>query len=318
MTSTRDMVEGIEAVYGDCLEVLSCCIRHFVHEPGMEMLDGDYNAIEGRIGCWIAGQDDILRDWRDGKDLYRRATAFVEGISEDRVTKAGRGFGKVVELACQFGLGEEGFMRTCENWGIECDPGKAFRAVREYYRPTHPKIVSRWWFLDESMRQAIRTPGVTAGPFVVRKLAGIPYLLLKLPSGRSLAYPHPKIAQREPTAEEREEIKKGKNYPPNRFLQISYWGQLFQSTQWGDVKLHGSKAFENEVQAIAADVMAYGAIQAERRGMPPFALIHDQALALRDKGQTAEEFAEALGTLPPWAKGLPIKVEAKICPYYAK
>lgn len=310
--------EGLDTLFGDPLEVIASSVRHFVHKPGEEMLDGDYNAIEGRIACWIAGQKDILEDWRNGKDLYKRATAFVEEIDERQVTSEGRAFGKIVELAAQFGQGVEGFMRTCENWGIPCDAEKARRAVYEYYRPTHSKIVSRWYFLDDCMRDAIAVPGTRCGPIIVKPLAGMLYMLLTLPSGRSLAYPRPEINRREPTAEEREEMKAGKVYPDKRFMEITYWGQLFQSTQWGRVKLHGSKAFENEVQGIAADFMAHGAITAEKRGMAPFALIHDQALALREKGKTAEDFAAALGELPSWAPNFPLRVEAKVCNWYAK
>ncbi len=284
----------------------------------MQLLDGDYNAIEGRIGAWIAGQADIVEAWRNGEDLYKRATAFVENIPESAVTKQGRSFGKVVELACQFGLGTDGFIRTCGNWGIECDEPKAHRAVHDYYRPTHPKVVNRWWFMDDCMRKAINSPGVTFGPLKVQTCAGMPYLLLRLPSGRSLAYPRPKITKRDPTREEEKAMAEGKSYPETRFLEITYWGQLLPSTQWGDVRIWGSVIFQNEVQAIAADIMAHGAMEAERQGMPPFALIHDQALALRDKGQSAEDFAAALGTLPAWAKGLPVKVEAKIAPFYSK
>jgi hypothetical protein len=52
--------------------------------------------------------------------------------------------------------------------------------------------------------------------------------------------------------------------------------------------------------------------------MRPFALIHDQGLAIRCDGKTAEEFAAALADVPAWAKGLPLKVEAKIVPFYSK
>lgn len=310
--------EGLDLLFGDPLEVIASSVRHFVHKPGEEMLDGDYNAIEGRIACWIAGQKDILEDWRAGKDLYKRAAAFVEDIEEKQVSADSRAFGKVLELAGQYGLGVDGFMRTCENWGVECDAEKARRGIYEYYRPTHSKIVSRWYFLDDCMRDAITVPGTRCGPVVVKPLAGMLYMLLTLPSGRSLAYPQPEINRREPTAEEREEMKLGKVYPDKRFMEITYWGQLFQSTQWGRVKLHGSKMLENEVQAIAADFMAHGAITAEKRGMAPFALIHDQALALREKGKTAEDFAAALGALPSWAPNFPLRVEAKVCNWYAK
>ena len=69
---------------------------------------------------------------------------------------------------------------------------------------------------------------------------------------------------------------------------------------------------------IDADVMAHGAINAESKGMMPFALIHDQGLAIQDRGQKPEDFAQALSKVPPWATGLPLRVEAKLVPYYSK
>ncbi len=64
--------------------------------------------------------------------------------------------------------------------------------------------------------------------------------------------------------------------------------------------------------------MAHGSITAESRGMEPFMLVHDQGLALRTNGQTAKDYEAALGTLPSWANGFPMKVEAKVAQYYKK
>lgn len=306
----------LDELYGPPLEIIANCIRHFIHHA-CALLDGDYNAIEGRIGCWIAGQEDILEDWRNGKDLYKRAVAFVEKMHEADVTKPQRQFGKVVELACQFGLGTEGFMRTCDAFGIKCDEEKARRAVHEYYRPTHEKIVARWYQHDSWVRDAITYPTTEQGPWVCKKVAGMMYLFLRLPSGRALAYPNPQINKREPNEKERAEMADGKYYPEKRFLEITFWGNIAGAT-WGRQKLHGSLCFENEVQGIAADFMAHGALNAERLGMPPFMLVHDQGLALQDKGQTEEAFAAALADLPSWAKGFPMKVEAGVTPYFTK
>ncbi len=308
---------GLDCIYGDPYEVVASCVRHFICKPGTEMLDGDYNAIEGRIGCWIAGQKDILERWRRGEDLYIKATAFVENIREEAVDGQGRAFGKVVELAAQFGLGTDGFIRTCDNWGIPCDEDKAHRAIHEYYRPTHGEIVKRWYYLDDCMRKAITQFGSTHGPISTRMVAGMRYMLLKLPSGRSLAYPDPQINTRKPNAKELAEMRKGKKYHPKRFEQITFWGQI-KGKLWGRVNMHGSLAFQNEVQGTAACIMGHGAVNAERQGMRPFALIHDQGLALCTNGQTGDDFAAALASLPAWAKGLPLKVEAKRCKFYSK
>lgn len=304
-TAVQDGVssESLTAIYGEPVEVISGIIRHFIHAPGQRMLDADYNAIEARMICWLAGEDKILDMWRNGRDLYRYMASLVYNVKEDEIQKGSeeRDMGKRIELGCGYGMGAKKFFATCEQFGATCDMTLAERCV-EVYRSSHQKVVRYWYQLDDQARRAIESPGVPSGPFVVKNLAGMPYLLFRLRSGRSLAYPKPAI-----------ELEAGDDR-----TQITYWGQLPMTTQWGRIKLYGGKLAENETQATAADIMAHGALTAEAKGYEIFMLVHDQALALQENGQTPDEFAQCLATLPPWATGLPLKVEAASVPYYRK
>lgn len=300
-----DVIAGKDAdyldlMYGDPFELLSGIIRHFIHGD-CEMLDGDYNAIEARIICWLAGEKEMLAMWATGRDLYRFMASSVYGIPEAAVDGDGRDHGKRIILGCGYGMGPAKFKATCEAYGVECSEDLAESSVKAY-RQTHPNVVKYWYFLDRSARSAIAEPGTQHGPFIVRSIAGIPYLLGRLPSGRSIAYPYPKI-----------EIQPGDDRD-----QITYWGQLPVGVTWGRVKIYGGKFAENFSQGVAADIMSNGARVAEARGMMPFTLIHDQGLALRTKQQSPDEFSAALASLPDWARGLPLKVESKVAPYYRK
>ena len=294
--------EGIDAIFGDPVEVVSGVIRHFIHDANNPMLDADYNAIEARIIAWLAKQDDVVTMWRDGQDLYRHMAAKIHNCDPATIDSETRAFGKVVVLACGYGMGPVKFQSTCEAWGIECDQELAERAVKSY-RSTHPNIVKYWYALDDWARKAIAAPNTRQGPFFVRRVAGMEYLFCKLPSGRSLAYPDPKV-----------ELQIGDDR-----TQITYWGALPSTVTWGRVKLYGGKLAENITQACAADIMAHGAINAEANGYEPFMLVHDQALCLRiSEDQTPDGYAAALTKLPAWAEGLPLKAEAKLAPYYRK
>ena len=290
--------EELSIIYGEPVELMSGIIRHFIHAPGHKMLDADYNAIEARIICWLSGEEKILDMWRSGRDLYRYMASLVYAIPEAQIAKDSdyRDMGKRIELGCGYGMGAKKFLSTCEQFGAACDTSLAERCV-EVYRTSHQKVVQYWYKLDEQCRQAIEAPGVPCGPFVVKSLAGMPYLLFRLRSGRSLAYPRPAI-----------ELE-----PGDTRTQITYWDAAV-----GRVKLYGGKLAENETQATAADIMAHGAITAEKKGYEIFMLVHDQALALQKEGQTADEFAACLASLPDWATGMPLKVEAKVAPYYRK
>lgn len=293
--------EGLEAVYGEPIELIAACIRHFIHAPGRVMLDGDYAAIQARIICWLAGQTDALDEYRKGLDRYKLMASIIYQIDVARVTPDQREVGKRAILGLGFQMGTDKFRSSClEQYGIELSHELAERA-KIAFRQKHDKIVNYWFKLDRDARGAISRPGESHGAFTVRVLGGIRFLLAKLPSGRSIAYPHPELTE-----------------DPEFGTQITYWGQKPMSTQWGRIKLYGGKLAENFSMGVEADIMGCGCIEAERQGMDTFMLVHDQALALAGSEHTPEQFAKALTTLPDWTAGLPVVAETKLTPYYTK
>jgi len=310
--------EYLDRIYGDPLELISGCIRHFIHHDA-EILDGDFNAVEARIICWLAGQDDILEKWRNNEDLYCWMASHVYGYPCNKKDHPDeREVGKRIILGCGFQMGWEKFQSSCRiQYQLELSDEICQKGVK-LFRQLCKKITAYWYFLNDRAKEAVKTGG-ESGPFRMRTIGGIKFLLFKLRSGRSLAYPHPKI-ELVPYSPKKVYDEFGDEEPQEQQYRenITYWGQIPGSGQWGRIKLYGGKLAENETQATAADFMAYGAINAERLGMEPFMLVHDQGLALRTRGQSAQEFEEALGTLPPWARGFPLKVEAKVHPYYRK
>jgi DNA polymerase len=298
----------MNAVYGDPIEVIASCIRHFVHIPGVRMLDADYNAIEARIACWLGGEKEALQAYVEGRDRYRAMAAKIFGVPEKQVTSDQRDLGKQAILGLSYGMGMAKFASSCEQRGMTIDSALAERAVKTF-RVTHPGIQRVWKVLDGLCQDAVRhkysqSTVVRFGNNTIPMGVGIEYLpgttkfylTITLPSGRKLAYLDPSIMAGE----------------------LTYWGQLPMAVAFGRIKLYGAKIFENICQAIAADLMSHGAQTAEDEWMQPFALIHDQALAIHSDGVTPDQFASALQSLPPWAAGLPLKAEAKSVPYYAK
>lgn len=303
--------EDLDLVWGNAVDVLSSCIRNFIQWTEGDMLDADYAAIEARIVCWLADQEDVLDTFRKGGDLYRvmAGTIYNKPASDIQNPSEERELGKRTILGCGFNMGAEKFQTTCwEQYGIRVSAEMAMTAVMAY-RKLCWKVARLWKLADKAARSAITHPGktFTAGSkikFQVCEVAGIPFLLMQIPSGRTLAYPRPAI--------ETKWDAKRKDYKTG----ITFYGQL-ENTQWGRVSTYGGKLVENATQATAADVMGVGAVTASRTGYRLVTLIHDQCLALHH-GQTVESFVSALTTMPRWADGLPIKAEGKISPYYRK
>jgi DNA polymerase bacteriophage-type len=361
----------LEVMYGPALEVVSSCIRHFIHDfavcpecgggggqpyhPDLapcwncggdsvqenEMLSADYSAIEARIVCWLAGQEDALEQYRQGIDRYRRMACVIFGVdTPDEVNEFPQRFiGKQTILGCGYQMSGPKFRKTCEKFDYyDLEEGLEFTAVKAF-RDTHPKIVSLWKSTERAARQAILNPGreFNAGKmtFHTKRTAGMNYLFMRLPSGREISYPKPllepcltydwkgdRLQILNPTPEDVNRAVRRKGEDGFRLKDvISFYGQLPNgSTQWGRITTYGAKLVENATQGTAADIMAHGAINAERAGYRIATLIHDEALCYYHPwlGQSIDELCSLLTRLPKWADGLPIAAEGKVVKYYSK
>ena len=201
----------------------------------------------------------------------------------------------------------EKFQITCKKqYGITVSDELAQRGV-QMYRSLCDKVAELWKRVENAAKAAISKPGhmFAAGKhlrFVVKEVSGIPFLFMKLPSGRSILYPYPQL----------EEVKT--KY--GRKTAITFYGGGEKG--WGRQSTYGGKLVENATQGTAADIMSHGAANAMDAGFPVFLLVHDQALALQREGLNLKDYIAALTDLPPWADGLPIKAEGKLAPYYKK
>ena len=337
----RDICEGrgaeyLRLCYGEPLDVLSSCIRHFIHDitpnrlfpvdrwvagkDEVPMLDADYAAIEARIVCWLAGEEEALREYRAGVDRYVRMASVIFNKPEAIITKDQRFIGKQAVLACGFQTSANGFIRACANFGVEANVALAEQAVTAF-RQRHKKLVNLWYATEGACRQAVNSVNTKfrIGEHCLcfcAVTAGMKFLFIRLPSGRHLAYPDIKIAG--PNDVERR-TKKGVPYDyPLPAGGLHFFGQLRSSQQWGRVETYGGSLVENITQAVAADVMANGALNAEAAGYEIATLIHDEALAYLKPGQSIDEFVKLLTTLPAWANGLPVVAEGEVVPFYKK
>lgn len=301
------------------------------------MFDADYSAIEGRIVCWLAGQEDALQEYRDGIDRYVTMAAVIYGKTyeeiyalvnvKDKGAVHERFIAKQSVLGCGFQLGAKGFKRQLKDkYQVEVEFSLA-RSTVKAWRKRHPKVVSLWYDLERAAKSAIRSPGSTfiAGKlsFFTAEAAGMVCLFMKLPSGRRLCYPRPDIVKKRRPVEDPETgepVLDEHDQPVWRESEgITYWGAPVTGVQWVRVDIYGGKFVENATQAVAVDIMANGAVNCERKGYHIAALIHDEALCYYDPAtQTLEEFVRLLTTLPGWVEGLPIEAEGAVVPFYTK
>jgi hypothetical protein len=170
------------------LGVVASCMRSTIMAaPLHRLVVADLAQIEARVLAWLAGQGDALRVFAAGEDIYT-ATANAIGSTN-------RQLGKVLVLACGFGMGPERFRQTALGYDVVLDEKEAADAVF-LWRQLNGKIVTLWWDAHRTLMRVLRY-----GPGSVEQLGFLTFihrprrLLIKLPSGRHLVYREPRIEQ---------------------------------------------------------------------------------------------------------------------------
>ena len=172
-----------------------------------------------------------------------------------------------------FGLSDQAWL-VCESF-------------KRLWRQAHPETVAFWKEIDETVRRAIGTPGVTLTCRRLRVRRDGSWLRIVLPSGRALCYPAPKIDD------------KGR---------ISYMGTHQYTRKWTRLHTYGGKLVENITQASARDVMAHGMLLADPAGYEILLTVHDELITeTPDTDEFSHEgLAGLMADVPTWATGLPL------------
>jgi hypothetical protein len=258
----------------------------------------------------------MLQAYRDGRDLYKELASAIFGVPIDKVTKEQRFVAKTASLACVYQTGPKTFHETCAMWGMPIEKKLACHTVK-VFRETNEQFPITWRKFENAAAKAIENPGEWFKvnefvAFAVTRSKPFKRLLMRLPSGRCLTFPTPKIERA---------VKRHKDYETGETRewetnQISFWGARQGFAGWGWIDTYSGDLFQSSVQATARDIMQHGCVNAEKKGFEIFSIIHDEALA--HEGDP-DEFRKALCEHPPWLpKDFPLTAESHSCPYYAK
>jgi DNA polymerase len=131
---------------------------------------------------------------------------------------------------------------------------------------------------------------------------------MRLPSGRALCYPYPKLCEiTTPWGSTKLALTyKSVVNPSNTRRIVKDDGN---SSNWARISTYGGSLVENATQAVARDVMAEAMLRVEAARYPVIMTIHDEIVSERVGGDVAE-FLALMETMPAWAKGFPITAKA--------
>ena len=302
--------EIIDEKYGSYLKAASTAIRGMITaRPGKILAIADYASIEARLVFWLANCKTGLRKYYNGIDLYKDQATTIFHTSYDRVNDDQRWLGKQVILGAGFGLGWKGFIGSCARWGVEVSDDIAQKSIAAY-REDYPEVVDMWDDLDRKSIMACKTGQITYAcngriAFKTFKTkSGVKFLLMKLPSGRFLMYPHVKVIM-------------ATTPWGSRRVAISY--KKFKDGRFVSETTYGGKLSENAIQAIARDLMYYGARNARDNDYDILFSVYDEIIAEVDESKADIKLFESLiCKIPDWGLGIPLEAEGKLLKHYQK
>jgi DNA polymerase len=328
--------DNIDMLYGQPTTVISDCLRAFITAaPGKDLITVDFSAIEARVVAWLADEEAVLEIFRTHGKIYEHAASLIYGIPIDQVTKEQRQIGKVAILALGFQGGVGAFQSMAAAYSVRMEPaftglwavasdsnrdraeaswkknGRKYEISREEYiasdltkmawREANPHIVRYWYALEEAAISAIMHPGQTfsAGPknrSVKYRVVGS-FLWCRLPSGRVLCYPYPKL---QPIKTPFGTVKEG----------ITYMAEDATTRKWSRQKAYGGLLTENVTQAVARDLLAEALQRLENKDYPVVMHVHDEIVCeVPIEFGSLKEMEAIVAQVPVWAEGLPISAE---------
>lgn len=295
---------GVKMFFGNVKESVTELCRTVVQpKEGNIFLPSDFSAIEARVTAYIAKEEWRLEVFRTHGKIYEASAAmmFKKNIEDIKKGSIERQKGKYAELA----LGFSGWVGAFKKFGADkfmTEPEMLDTAQK--WRQASPNVVALWSNIEECAVNAVRFPDKSfetsfGAVYKVEEVDGRKWLTCKLPSGRRIMYFSPKLI-----------AGRNGNYA------ISYKRLAKESDTW-----RGSLT-ENIVQAIARDLLVYKMVYLWKMyGIVPVLHVHDEIVYEFPK-EEAEDWKFIIDTVMamevPWAKGLPLKGDTSVLPFYMK
>lgn len=173
--------------------------------------------------------------------------------------------------------------------------------TKVFWRKANPNIVEYWNRLETAAMKAVLEPKTLFEVNNIRFIKSGSFLWCRLPNGRKLCYPYPKIkAVVPPWAEDDTQTKQA----------VCYMGVDSRTHAWQVQVAYGGLFAENITQAVARDFLVEAINNAEAAGYPVVFHVHDEVVCEVPKNFGSVEELETLITASPvWGKGCPIAAE---------
>lgn len=317
----------------------------YVARPGHKFVTYDYSQIEARFSLWLVNDTHMMEAMRREGNLYQaNAVAMGWCRSGDKIKKTNPDvyrLAKCCVLGLGYGMGAAKFVDSCKSQGLELPPvpveewpemdrrlqfiirnvarikgdpysernrvrvGQLLKSIRtvDDWRGANHLVVEKWKEYEAVFKQRIA--------------AGKDTVAFRLPSGRVKRYYDPHLCKEETV----EVDENGVEHPSYRIAIKA------TTVRGGPASFFtGGKVLEGIVQATCRDIMAYSAVEIERRH-PSWRYVfsvYDEIVFEVPDAETEEATAEVPRIMchgdyiRDWTEGLPLEVEGDVAERYHK
>jgi DNA polymerase len=306
-------LKDFELVHPDTLGALSSMLRAAIYSgEDRRWVVADLGSIEGRVGGWLTGCDEVNHVFKQGLDQYVEFARHIFKVKREDVTPFQRFVSKPAVLGCQYRLGPKGLQEYAQTMGVDMTRKEARRNV-DTFRELYPEIPQFWADIDEMIACCVNsgTP-YTAYRCSISRTSQ--FLRIELPSGRALHYQHPKMEVRK--------IKYETDEGQIEYFEkecFTFMGNLDQ--HWFRISAHAGGILENIAQAIARDVLQVGLRRAHQAGLDIRIHVHDEIATLANSGDSESELKLLIDCMTnpiPWAGGLLLAADGYTSTRYKK
>jgi DNA polymerase len=261
----------------------------------------DSSQIEARLVAYLAGQDDLVQSFREGRDVY---SEFASDVYQRPITKADkveRHVGKTCILGLGYGMGPPKFQHSLATGfiSVTVDEGEAQQIVR-LYRNKYHRIQGFWNRCNHELNGMVAGASGELCDLVSYDSEGI-----ILPNGMRIRYPALRRA-----ANGFEYINDARVY--RKLVRARVAGEETPDLTW--TKIYGGKVVENLTQAVARIVVSEQMVRIGRR-YPVALQVHDEIVCVvpEEQADACKQFMiDVMSTPPKWAPDLPVACEADV------
>lgn len=254
-----------------------------------QVINCDSSQIEARVLVWLAGQDDVVEWYREGRDVYSEFASKVYGRPITKKDTTERAVGKTCILGLGYGTGWSKLQQTLKiATGLNLDESECQRLVK-VYREVNDKVIQLWKTCDEALRDMSAWPSGKQPYYLdARNALLVTPKGIRLPNGLYIYYPGLTWDISE---------SKSKYIYKSRRGMISIWG---------------GSVVENVIQALARIIVGEQMLEINKKYRPVLT-VHDAVVCVvleTEVGEALSFITTTMSSPPLWATGLPVACEA--------